>query len=117
MSPRLRMIVRSCKTHDEVEHPIGSSEPCGDAYGETSARGCRPQDTRFRTPPFEPTIAVFTAPASIRTPTSTTKCLKTQLQVEWADKFNASPLMKLPKYWGRTAVRNDHGRKKMKRLL
>ena len=41
-------------------------------------------DTRFSTP-FEPTIAVFTAPARIRKPTTTTNAWNTSRSAERAD--------------------------------
>ena len=50
-------------------------------------------DTRFSTP-FEPTIAVFTAPAKINVPTTTTNAWKTNRIANGPSRFIANPPIK-----------------------
>ena len=59
-------------------------------------------DTRFSTP-FDPTIAVFTAPARIRKPTTTTNAWNARRSGSGPTTFIASPEIRLSKNCGRTA--------------
>ena len=58
-------------------------------------------ETRFRTP-FEPTMAVLTAPASIKTPTTTTKIRNAIRSDNGPTRYIASPLIGLSEKLPRT---------------
>ena len=58
-------------------------------------------ETRFSTP-FEPTMAVLTAPASIKTPTTTTKTRNTSRSDKGPTRYIASPPIGLSKKLLRT---------------
>ena len=82
-----------------------------DAGGETSAGRIPSSETRFSTP-FEPTMAVLTAPASIRTPTTTTKARNASRSDKRPNEIHGQPADGIVEEIVAHRIGNDHHREK-----
>ena len=92
MLPPLRTIVSDLKGDDQVQNAVRRAEA---AMRLPEPVGRMPSSDTLLSTPFDPTIDVFTAPASIIVPTTATKPLKAIRAHIGPTRFIASPPMGL----------------------